>query len=62
MVLNTDYYAKKNNLWIDMSDDESYMKEVIKNSEELKIVGIIKPNSEAIVNTSPARLNLLITR
>ena len=52
LVLNTDYYAKKNNLWIDMSDDESYMKEVISNSEELKIVGIIKPNSEAIVNTS----------
>ena len=40
LVLNTDYYAKKNNLWIDMSDDESYMKEVISNSEELKIVGV----------------------
>ena len=49
-VLNTDYYKKTNGIWIDMSHDEKYMKNVIDNAEEIKIVGIIKPNPEAIVN------------
>lgn len=30
-----------------MSDDEEYMKSVIENGIELKVVGILKPNEEA---------------
>lgn len=48
LVLNTDYYKKENGIWIDKSTDQNYMKEIIKNSEEIKIAGIIKPNEEAI--------------
>lgn len=58
LVLNTDFYQKKNNLWVDMSDDEDYMKDVVSNAEELKIVGIIKPNEDAIVNTTSAGIVL----
>lgn len=52
LVLNTDYYKKSNGLWINMSNDETYMKKVLKNAEEIKIVGIIKPNEEAVVGNS----------
>lgn len=52
LVLNTDYYQKKNGLWVNMSTDEDYMKNVLKNAEEIKIVGILKPNEEAVVGTS----------
>ena len=48
LVLNTDYYQKKNGLWLDMSNDEDYLKKIIKNAPEIKIVGIIKPNDEAV--------------
>ncbi|MBQ9834166.1 MAG: ABC transporter ATP-binding protein/permease [Bacilli bacterium] len=48
LVLNTDYYQKKNGLWLDMSNDEDYIKKIIKNAPEIKIVGIIKPNEEAV--------------
>ncbi len=48
LVLNTDYYEKEGNIWIDKSNDEKYMKKVLKNAEEIKIVGIIKPNEEAV--------------
>lgn len=58
LVLNTDFYQKKNNLWVDMSDDEDYMKDVVSNAEELKIVGVIKPNEDAIVNTTSAGIVL----
>ncbi|MBR4694403.1 MAG: ABC transporter ATP-binding protein/permease [Bacilli bacterium] len=48
LVLNTDYYKKENGIWIDMSNDEKHMQKVINNAEEIKIVGIIKRNEEAV--------------
>lgn len=52
LVLNTDYYQHKNGLWINMSTDEEYMKRILKNAEDIKIVGIIKPNEEAVTGNS----------
>ena len=48
LVLNTDYYKKENGIWVDKSSDEEYMKKVLANAEEIKIVGIIKRNPDAI--------------
>lgn len=48
LVLNTDYYKKENGIWINMSKDKNYMKKVLSSSEDIKVVGIIKPNEEAI--------------
>ena len=47
LILNTDYYKKDGSKWVDMSDDEEYMKSVIENGIEHKVVGILKPNEEA---------------
>ena len=52
LVLNSDYYEKSSGIWIDKKDDETYMKNLIKNGEDIKIVGIIRPNPEAVVSTS----------
>lgn len=52
LVLNTDYYEKQSGIWINRSDDENYMKKIVDNAEEIKIVGIIRPNPEAVVSTS----------
>ena len=48
LLINTDYYEKKNGLWINMSSDEEYMKNKIKKAEEVKIVGIIKQKEENV--------------
>ena len=48
LVLNTDYYKKENGIWINKEKDNDYMKNVIKNAETIKIVGIIKANEEAV--------------
>ncbi len=48
LVLNTDFYKKSNGVWIDKSNDEDYMKKVLKSADELKVVGIIKPNEESV--------------
>ena len=52
LVKNSDYYQKANGMWLDKSDDEEYMKNLISNAEELKVVGIIKPNEEAVNGAS----------
>ena len=47
LVINTDYYIKQGNIWIDKSQDTKYMKTVIDKGLTLKIVGILKPNAES---------------
>ena len=48
LLLNTDYYEKENGIWVDKSTDLDYMKEKIKNAEDLKIVSIIRRNEESV--------------
>lgn len=52
ILLNTDFYSKENGVWVDKSLDQSYMKKVIKNAEDLNIVGIIKPNKNSTIETT----------
>ncbi|MCL2679279.1 MAG: ABC transporter ATP-binding protein/permease [Dehalococcoidia bacterium] len=46
LVLNTDVYAKEDGLWVDKSASEVFMKSVINEALELKIVGILRPSAE----------------
>lgn len=52
LVLPTDYYKKQGDVWVDMSGDEDYMKEVLKKAKELKIVGVAKPNGDSALASS----------
>ncbi len=52
LVLNTSLYKKQNGLWVNMENDLNYMKDLIKNSEDIKVVGIIRPNEEAAINST----------
>ena len=51
LLLNSDYYKKENGLWIDKSEDETYMKNKISEAESIKVVGIIKPNEESVATS-----------
>ncbi len=46
LILNTDYYRKENGIYIDHSKDYNYMKNIIKNGLDIKIVGILKAKNE----------------
>ena len=52
LVLNTDYYEKQNGVWIDKKEDEEYLKKLIEMGEEVKIVGIIRPNEESLTTST----------
>lgn len=51
VLLNTDYYKKAGDTWQDMSEDTEYMKELVKDAEEISIVGIIRPNEETVASS-----------
>ncbi|MCL2003373.1 MAG: ABC transporter ATP-binding protein/permease [Oscillospiraceae bacterium] len=48
LALNTDYYVKEGGLWTDMRDDDAFMRALIANALDVKIVGILRPNEEAM--------------
>ena len=47
LVLNTDYYEKQNNIWVNQKDNDDYMKNIIKDAPVIKVVGIIKQNEDS---------------
>ena len=52
LVLNSDYYEKEGSIWIDRSDDSEYMKNLVDNSLEISVVGIIRLNEETVTTSS----------
>lgn len=52
LLLNTDYYAKENGIWVDKSANQEYMKNKINEAEEITVVGIIKPKPESNITGS----------
>ena len=52
LVLNTSLYQKENHIWVSKQDDFDYMKKLVNSSENIKVVGIIKPNEEAAISST----------
>ncbi len=50
LLLNSDYFAKENGVWVDKSKDDIYMMNVLEKAETISIVGILKSESEAAQN------------
>jgi len=46
VLFNTDYYSKVKGVWVDKREDTAYLKKKLKNSMEIHVVGIVKPNEE----------------
>lgn len=49
LMVNTDYFAKENDVWTDKSDDTVYMTAAVNNAEELKVVGILRPSADSVL-------------
>ena len=50
-------YDETHQIWNDQSKNQSYMKKLIKNGIELKIVGIVKPKSDSAITSLSSGLN-----
>ena len=54
LVLNSDYYVKENNIWIDKSNNEEYVKSLYDKGETVKVVGILKSHENSSLSTTGA--------
>lgn len=52
LVPTSSYYEKnEDGLWVDRRDDEDYMAGVVNDATEVKIVGILRPNEDAVTTS-----------
>ncbi len=53
LVVNTDFYEKRGNHWVDLrKEDEEYLRTLLENAMEIKVVGILRPASGAAATSS----------
>ncbi len=52
LLLNSDYYEKNGNIWVDKRDNENYLKEKIANAVDIKVVGIVRASEDVTVTTN----------
>ena len=52
LLLNTDYYEKQGNIWVNKKTDEEYMKNLLANAVNIKVVGIVKINEDSSSTTT----------
>jgi putative ABC transport system permease protein len=48
LVINTDYFVNTNGQWVDMRDNDAFMRGLIDSAHDIKIVGILRPNEDAM--------------
>ncbi len=48
LILNTDYYEKEHGVWVDKSENKDYMKKKVQEAEDIKVVGILRPNDASV--------------
>jgi len=51
LLLPTDYYEKTDAGWVDMSEDAAFMSGVYSTAASIKIVGILRPNEDAVATS-----------
>ncbi len=52
VLLNTDYYTKEGNFWIDNSNNEEFVTNLLNDALTIEVVGIIKPKEETITTNN----------
>ena len=59
LVNATDYYQhdEEYNVWKDKTDDTDYMRELVENGEDIKIVGIVQPRDDATATMLSSGIN-----
>ncbi len=58
LVLPSDYYKydEDSHTWKDMKEDKAYMADLVKKGTDLKIVGIVRPNADAVSTSMSAAI------
>ena len=56
VLLNTDYFEKDGDIWIDNTENDDYIKEKLEDAEEISIAGIIRPKEGTVATAMSATI------
>ena len=51
LVVNTDYYERQGDIWVDRRDDPEFMQALLENAPEIQVVGILRPAEDAVTTS-----------
>ena len=52
LLPSSSYYQEQNGIWVDMSEDEMFITSQLQMAEDITIVGILRPNSDAAITST----------
>ena len=52
LLLNTDFYSKEGSAWRSRKRNDDFMRELLENAMEIKVVGILKPADGSVATTA----------
>ena len=52
LLPSSDYYSLENGIWVDKREDDLYLTSKLQQAESVTIVGIVRPNSDAVGTTT----------
>ncbi len=52
LLTNTDIFVKEGEVWVDKSEDKAYMLSLLNASEDIEIVGIVRPAEDAVASST----------
>ena len=62
LIVNTDYYVKEKNVWVDKSTDINYLGDLVDDSLKIKIVGIAKTKDDSTVESGAVAYSNKLTK
>ncbi|MBQ7114498.1 MAG: ABC transporter ATP-binding protein/permease [Clostridia bacterium] len=51
LMVNTDYYALENGVWVDKRSDAAFVQSILENAPEIRVVGILRPAEDAVATS-----------
>ncbi len=51
LMVNTDYYAKQDGVWVDKSSNEKFVNEALEKAIDIKICGIVRPSEDSLTTS-----------
>ena len=52
LLLNTDYYQKQGNVWVNKKTDNEYMKSILSNAVDIEVVGVVRISEDSSITTT----------
>lgn len=56
LMVNTDYFEKQGDKWVDRTKDDAYVASKLADCETIKIVGIIRPSEDAVATSTTGNI------